>query len=242
MMLVRKDRYCWSTTQLLLLPLFGVLCVLSLFSIFNIDHGLQSWLYQPNVGFPFQTNELYETWLHDRIKMVSNHFLWLVIAAALWPKKGLSWINFRLPLLLGVLAIVISVSVMHSLKDATGIYCPLQLKEYGGAITLHPKLQLGHLLIINDGSGRCWSAGHATAGFAWLALFFSFWSMGLKKWAYIALAVALSYGTFLGLVQVIRGQHFLSHQIYTMTFCWLISFFCFHFFYLLKNTFKIEPI
>ena len=112
---------------------------------------------------------------------------------------------------------------MRSLKDVTGIYCPVQLQEYGGSIELQPKIKVGHLLLINDGKGRCWPGGHSTAGFAWLALFFAFYYMGHKRAATAALIAALSYGHFLGLVQVIRGQHFLSHQFYTMAFCWLIS-------------------
>jgi membrane-associated PAP2 superfamily phosphatase len=122
---------------------------------------------------------------------------------------------------------IASASAMRSLKDVTGIYCPVQLKEYGGFIVLHAKIQLGHLMIINEGSGRCWPAGHATAGFAWLAIFFAFHQMGRRRAAYTALVAALLYGHFLGIVQVIRGQHFLSHQFYTMAFCWLIDLFLF---------------
>jgi len=47
--------------------------------------------------------------------------------------------------------------------------------------------------------------------------------MGRPRAARNMLISALVYGHFLGLVQVVRGQHFLSHQFYTMAACWLIS-------------------
>lgn len=206
----------------LLLPLAVFAVILGLFALFNIDHGLQDWLYEPETGFPFQHNKLYELWLHDRIKLASNSLLFVVLIVALWPSKQLSWARFRAPLLVAILAMVACVSAMQSLKTVTGIYCPVQLDNYGGSVELNPKIQVGHLLLINKGTGRCWPAGHATAGFGWLALFFAFSYMGKKRAATRILVAALIYGHFLGLTQVIRGQHFLSHQFYTMAFCWLI--------------------
>lgn len=209
---------CW-----LWLPLASFIVCLSLFALFNLDHGLQDWLYQSATGFPFQNNELYERWLHNRIKIASNSLLFIVLIVALWPKHQLSWSNFRVPLLVAILAMIASVSAMQSLKKVTGIYCPVQLLQYGGSVELNPKIMVGHLLLVNNGEGRCWPAGHATAGFAWLALFFAFSYMGKKSAAIATLVAALIYGHFLGLTQVIRGQHFLSHQFYTMAICWLIS-------------------
>lgn len=206
------------------LPLAGFISILGFFALFNIDHGLQDWLYQPQTGFPFQKSETYELWFHDHIKIASNNLLWLVVLAALWPSPHISWRRFRAPLLVAMLAMITCVSTMQSLKSVTGIYCPVQLQEYGGNIELHPKIKVGYLLLVNDGEGRCWPGGHSTTGFAWLALFFAFSYMGKKRAAIGVLVAALIYGHFLGLTQVIRGQHFLSHQFYTMAICWLISF------------------
>lgn len=224
-------KFDWN--YLLWLPLLGFIAILSLFVFFNIDHGLQDWLYQTGTGFPFQKNKLYELWLHDLIKIASNSLLWLLLFAVVAPEKLLptkirqafiiSWPTFRAPLLVAFLAMISCASAMQSLKNTTGIYCPVQLQEYGGKIELHPKIQVGHLLLINDGKGRCWPAGHSTAGFAWIAMFFAFAYMQKKRAAAAMLVTALIYGHFLGLVQVIRGQHFLSHQFYTMAICWLIS-------------------
>lgn len=213
----------WQWRFLWWWPIAGFLAVLSLFALFNIDHGLQDWLYDPTHGFPFQHSQSYELWLHDRIKIASNSLLWVLLATVFWPTKNYDWRHVRGPLFIAFLAITGSVSAMQSLKDVTGIYCPVQLQEYGGAVELHPKLQVGHLILLNEGAGRCWPAGHATAGFAWIALFFAFHQMGRKRAAFTALIAALVYGHFLGLTQVVRGQHFLSHQFYTMAVCWLVN-------------------
>ena len=216
-----QPAWCWK--YLLCLPLLGFVAILALFALFNIDHGLQDSLYQPGLGFPFQDSAAYELWLHDRIKIASNSLLWIVLIAAIWPSRQLSWTYFRAPLLVAILAMVTCVSAMQSLKGVTGIYCPVQLQEYGGTVELHPKIRIGHLMLINDGAGRCWPGGHSTTGFAWLAMFFAFLCIGKKYAAIATLIVAIVYGHFLGLTQVIRGQHFLSHQFYTMAICWLIS-------------------
>lgn len=213
--------WCWK--YLLCLPLLGFVAILGLFALFNIDHGLQDSLYRPGHGFPFQDSATYELWLHDRIKIASNSLLWLVLIAAIWPSRHLSGAYFRAPLLLAILAMIACVSTLQSLKGVTGIYCPVQLQAYGGTVELHPKISIGHLMLINDGAGRCWPGGHATVGFAWLAMFFALLCMNKKRAAVAVLIVALAYGHFLGLTQVIRGQHFLSHQFYTMAICWLIS-------------------
>lgn len=231
----------WSWKYLLWYPLTGFIALLALFALFNIDKGLQDWLYNPQAGFPFQHSEWYETWLHDRIKAASNSLLLLVLAAIVWPTRQRQWHKVRAAMLVALIAMIAATSAMRSLKDVTGIYCPAQLQVYGGSEILIPKLEIGKLMLINDGEGRCWPGGHATAGFAWLAMFFAFRQLGWRPAANVALITALAYGHFLGLVQVIRGQHFLSHQMYTMAVCWLINVLLFSLWYSLSKRLFAEP-
>lgn len=217
----QADYWQWKT--LLWWPLAWFFCALGLFVVFNIDHGLQHWLYDGSGSFPFQDSDWYELWLHDRIKAASNALVFVVLGAIFWPSKRLGWRSFRLPLIVAVLAMLSCVEVMRDLKDVTGIYCPIQLDEFGGSGRLEPALQIGHLTVLNRGEGTCWPAGHSTAGFAWLAMFFALNEIRRPRAARGMLWAALAYGNFLGLVQLVRGEHFLSHQLYTLMFCWLIS-------------------
>ena len=212
----------WNLKTQLWQPLLALLVCLAAFAIFDIDRSLQSLLYQSGTGFPFQHNELYELWLHDRIKTASNSLLILVLIAIFWPGEKLGWRNYRIPLIVAVLAMISSASFVRWLKEVTDIYCPVQLSVYGGEYTPEPLVNLWHLVLRETGQGQCWPAGHSSTGFAWVGMYFAFQELGRRRAARIMLITALGYGNFLGLVQVVRGEHFLSHQVFTMAFCWYI--------------------
>ena len=66
---------------------------------------------------------------------------------------------------------------------------------------------------------KCWPAGHASGGFALMALFFLFKTPKNQKRALIgALIIGWSIGTY----KMLLGDHFISHTIITMILSWLI--------------------
>ena len=65
--------------------------------------------------------------------------------------------------------------------------------------------------------GRCFPAGHASGGFALLGL------IGLARttrgrWA--AFAVAMAAGWAMGVYQMAKGAHYLSHTLVTLLVAW----------------------
>lgn len=100
-------------------------------------------------------------------------------------------------------------------KKVSNVYCPYQLTEYGGT---KPHLRPFEERVSGD-SGKCFPAGHASAGFA-LLLFVPL--TRTRKGMLTALAAAMTTGWIMGGYQMLNGRHFLSHTIVTMLLSWMI--------------------
>jgi len=124
----------------------------------------------------------------------------------------------RRPLLFLVITLALSLAAIPVLKEITQVACPWSLERYGGNA---PSLSVIDQIFLREG-GHCFPAGHASSGYAWLALYFccrAWW----PRWRYFALAGALSLGLVFGFAQQLRGAHFLSHDLWTLTICWFMG-------------------
>lgn len=107
-------------------------------------------------------------------------------------------------------------------KTLSHVSCPWDFVRYGGALDY---LSLIEQLHVRNGN-QCFPAGHASAGFAWVAFYF----VGLysqSSWRWIALGFALSMGLLFGVSQQLRGAHFLSHDLWSFGICWMVSLLCY---------------
>ncbi len=106
--------------------------------------------------------------------------------------------------------------LVSALKAVTGIYCPRQLTVFGG------NAPYTHLLSLSFGmsGGRCFPGGHASGGFALTMLFFCLSGRGARA---AALAATLGTGWTMGLYQMMRGEHFLSHTVMSMLLAWQMN-------------------
>lgn len=151
---------------------------------------------------------------------------WMSTAAALvvvvlcthaWRRpRAAAW---RWPLLYLVLAVALGTGVVSLLKSVTNMDCPWDLARYGGL-----REYVGVFAARPHGMPRgvCFPAGHSSAGFAWIGLYF-FALMVRPAWRWRGLAVGLLAGAVFGLAQQLRGAHFLSHDLWTLATCWLVS-------------------
>src|SRR5690606_15338293 len=78
---------------------------------------------------------------------------------------------WRAPLLVLVLSVLASCLSIFLLKRTTGMDCPWDLAGYGGSLPFVPLFE--HRPDGLPASG-CFPAGHAGAGYAWVALYFFF--------------------------------------------------------------------
>ena len=135
-------------------------------------------------------------------------------AIAAW-RKGLLYLVAS-TLLAGV--------VINILKEFTHVDCPWDLLRYGGD---RPYVPIFSAHPGNFEAGACFPAGHASAAYAWLGVYY-FCLILLPRWRFRALAAVLGAGLLFGFSQQLRGAHFLSHDLWTLGICWAIASGLFH--------------
>ena len=113
------------------------------------------------------------------------------------------------------LACLAAVSVLCTqLRAVSHMATPLDLKLYGGTWE--------HLLLFQPKPlmypSHAFPAGHASGGFALICLY---WSLPAARRVW-GLALGLGFGVWMGLYQIARGEHFLSHTLATAVLAWLV--------------------
>jgi membrane-associated PAP2 superfamily phosphatase len=189
----------------------------------GVDFALAHLFYEPGSGFIGRHNFWLEEILHDRAKQAVIVLGVLAIVGFLLSLLTVKWRTWRRPLGYLVLSLAVSTSIVTPLKKLTAMQCPWSLSEFGGAQTFSPLL--GERAA-TDNPGRCWPGGHASAGFSLIALFFALRDRRPRT-ARLALVVALGLGMLFSLGRMMQGAHFLSHNLWTLLFDWLICTLCY---------------
>lgn len=218
---------------MLALPL-ALAALLLMFEPVTVDLALAQWMYHPGEGFIGRHSWFLENILHDRAKQV---VILLSVAAMV------AWVVgfFYAPLrphrrTLGylVLAMGIAASIVTPLKALTAVQCPWDLAQFGGkeiySSLLNPRPPTDH-------PGRCWPGGHASSGFVLFALYFALRDRKPRLARY-AFWFALGLGILFSVSRMLQGAHFLSHNIWTALFDWLI---CLGFYVLLLYRPNAQP-
>lgn len=129
---------------------------------------------------------------------------------------------YQLQLFWVFMLMVISTTVIALLKQASMHGCPNDLTQYGGKL---PYLQLFETLPIGTAMGKCFPGGHASGGFALMAYYFAFREVH-PKLARTMLIISLSLGFVMSWAQMMRGEHFLSHNLWSAWIVWAICVAC----------------
>ena len=147
-------------------------------------------------------------------------FFWILLFPA-WLASMRGWLpaHWRGPLGYLLATLLTTAVVLGMLKRYSGVDCPWDLLRYGGT---HPYLPLFSGQTNNDPPGTCFPAAHAGVGYAWVALWFAL-GHARTLWRCTALGMALALGALFGMVQQIRGAHFLSHDLCSLALAWLVA-------------------
>ncbi|GGK14247.1 membrane protein [Luteimonas terricola] len=146
--------------------------------------------------------------LHDAGQMASKlAWLGVVLAWAATHAVG-CWRRHRQPLARLAVSVLVATALVATLKQLMAVHCPWDLVRYGGTA------------MAGDGGGACFPAGHAAAGYAWLALAFVPATPSRRR---IGLAAGLGAGLVFGIDQQLRGAHFLSHDLWSAALCWMVA-------------------
>lgn len=145
------------------------------------------------------------------IGIVGGIFLLLFLISFL-PRYKFRLQTWRKPLLLILASIILVPLAVAAIKAFSGVYSPVDLLPYGGK---HPHIGLLDRLWTYGvvSGGRSFPAGHASGGFALMALYY----LPLRDvWKRILFCFGLVGGWGMGLYQMARGEHFLSHTLTSM--------------------------
>lgn len=157
--------------------------------------------------------------LHTGGKWLSVGASVLVAAGALWAWLRPGRAHWRRPLIYLLLSVALSTSLISLIKSTSAVACPWDLTRYGGQ---QPWLGLIQAWQTHGPVGGCFPAGHASAGYAWLALYFLA-AAHAPQWRWPALLLGLGLGACFGLAQQLRGAHFASHDLASLALCWLCA-------------------
>lgn len=200
-----------------LLPLLAALSLQLLISALQLDKALADLLYTLEGGrWLFKDHWFFADLLHTGGRRFSILLLLLVLAL-LVASFFVAWLKpYKRVLGYLTLAPLCATLLVSSLKQATGIDCPWDLAPYGGDLPYVPLLSA----LMNDaGEGACFPAGHASAGYAWVAVYFAA-ALVCPRWKWRLLGIAMTLGLVFGVCQQLRGAHFLSHDLWSLTLCW----------------------
>ena len=145
-----------------------------------------------------------------RILMVSALALW--VTTYIKPRVA-AW---RRPALYFAVSTLLGVGLVGLLKALTNVDCPWDLTEFGGRF---PFIDLFEHRPTAWRRAQCFPSGHASAGYALLALYFTFRERS-RRAAQLGWLAGLAMGLIFGLAQQSRGAHFLSHDVWSAMLVW----------------------
>ena len=186
----------------------GYICHVS-----GVDMQLSRLVYAHYSGFP-RDHVFLKTIMHDGIRRVVTGVFILLVLTAVWDAfSPRPWLKaYRHPLRVFLVCAGVFIGGVAALKSVTTPACPWDMAAFGGIrhVTAYADIFRTQTL----GNGRCFPAGHSTSGYVWLGLPFVFGRRG-KSLARAVLCL-LPIGMIFSAVQILRGAHFLSHELTTL--------------------------
>jgi len=172
------------------------------------DVGTQSWPLKSNVI----TSGILHTGGQDFV-IGTMSAVFIVLALSFFSKRLRCCRKGAAYLLVGTL---ISPAIVAVIKSSTHIYMPSSLKIFGGDM---PHIRLFDLAPLGLPVGHAFPGAHSSSGFAFLSLYFLL-SFYRPKYRHYGLAFGLGLGTIFAVTQEMRGEHFLSHDLFSLVICW----------------------
>lgn len=192
------------------------LVAIAAWDLSGLDLALARWVGSVH-GFPLREHWLFSSVLHGGARRLSWVIALAICIGVWWPAGVLRRLSTsrRAQLAVTTLAAAGAVSLVKSFSMTS---CPWDLEIFGGFAR-----HVSHWAAIADGgSGHCFPAGHASAGFALMGGYFAFADQApalARRW----LMASLAAGMVLGLAQQARGAHFMSHTFWTGFACWCVA-------------------
>ncbi len=197
----------------------GALLFSALNEYFGFDRKLADWIYlMGSHSWAFQKNYWLQVIIHNGGRNASIFLELIVLALYLISFSSHKVKRFRNIFLYLFLSVLISTSLVSIGKHSLNLSCPWEFSIYGGKLDYLSRFSQ---LWIANGEG-CFPAGHSSAGYSWVCLFFA-GVYAKSRWRWYGLLIPLLVGLVFGFAQQLRGAHFLSDDIWTLTICWITA-------------------
>lgn len=198
--------------------IFGI----ALFEYSSIDIWLQNFLYNFESGsWLWDRNEKISKFIfYEGIKTLIVIFVLVILIGAVCFRKSVLIQNNKEGLSIFIISALLIPLLVGTLKAVTNMPCPKNLAYYGGTYPRTTLFKPYPESFHQTNTIRCYPAGHASGGFALLALAFLFKT---KKRKVQVIGVALSLGWAMGGYKMLIGDHFLGHTVVTMLLSWFIT-------------------
>jgi len=183
----------------------------------GLDLAMAHWFGAAS-GFALESHWLWRSVLHDDIRLWPWAIELGLLVGIFLPLGSFKQLPMarRAQLALTTLAALLTVS---TIKLHSHTSCPWDLQQFGGMATYVSHWAWG---VRDGGTGGCFPAGHASAGFAFVGGFFAFrhaLPLTARRW----LAGAMLAGVVFGVAQQVRGAHYMSHTLWTAWLCWSVA-------------------
>jgi membrane-associated PAP2 superfamily phosphatase len=117
------------------------------------------------------------------------------------------------------LCLAIIPASISSLKSVTNTYCPWDITRYGGDQPYVKAIDSYPPGFTQKSKAKCFPSGHASGGFA----LFSLCLIAKRRRTFFAFMIlALTVGWTMGLYQMFKGAHYLTHNLATMFLSWIM--------------------
>lgn len=188
--------------------LLGIL-FLVLFFIFPVGGSIDMYFIQPWIDttghFPLKNDWFLVEINHKLIKHIVIAFYVIILFSWIASFKVVKLKPYKWQLGYLFWVSIISTAVVGILKSHSAHACPWSMTE---------QTALGYIWDFSATKGHCFPGGHASTGFSLVSGFFVF-RKTRPKIAYFFLILGLSLGFLMGWGQMMRGAHFLSHNLWT---------------------------
>lgn len=207
--------YVLQANLILLSGLF-LICV---YPHLRIDEWLISFFYDPNVHqFTLKRNWFLEVVMHEGLKYLMIMIAVTICCLWLLSFKSHPLERYRNALFMTFLGMIVTTTAVTVLKRFSVHACQWDLSIYGGD---QPLLELFESLPMGVSFGHCFPGGHASGGFSLWAFYFFFRDSN-PKLAQCGLYAGAIFGFVMGWSQMMRGAHFMSHNLWSAWLVWTI--------------------
>lgn len=199
-----------------------LVAVIALFELTDFDIMIQNHFYDfvTEQWFIDRKNPILEIIFYSGIKKLLAAVGAITLLILIVIGKNPLIKQYRQRLIILLLTGILTPSIVGTLKAVTNTPCPRQIVQYAG---IYPNIKVFESYpddFKQTSRARCWPAGHASGGFAMMALFFVFKS---RTGRIAGLLTGVILGWSMGSYKMLIGDHFFSHTLITMLIAWLIA-------------------